>query len=694
MRFTSPFVAIAIPLLACSSLFGQLPAPELLALGRIGGQIGQPIAPLENASGQNLAGGQFLLSGKDGATTIDATMQPGLYAVRSKNEYGLSNARHFLVTREPWTVAVNNESWDRAIELAPNQFIQDECPDRGFNYYRIRVEHDQWVQINSLARCLDSRARLNLVLRAGLQPESTNTKTIESSTASIDRDARLIAPLKANTDYLLTVSDHLYRGGPEYRYALQLETLNGPTEVDPDRGLTAWKRTLDRLRNLASKVSEKGHVFLHQRSSILRPPTASDSIQHVEQGPNETATSIKWPGLVDGTFDQNADVDRFDIECEKDANIVLEVVSQRIGELTDPMITVDRVENIGQPNEKKVRVGENDDMPSVGNGEMRFLIKDAIFSFRAPDKGTYRVSIRNLQRLESPHSKPRYVLEVRAPNPGFVLATHWAHPIRDLDQSKPTSNTISTGGALLLTVHLFRFDAFAGAVDVTVEGLPPDILGGRGVIASDQIATTMTLWHDPTKSSAQKPEEGSMKIDKLRIVGVHRATETSPEMQADAIPVEVVFAQLDTFRAPLSRGSDGIFLARPEKRTSPLSVQLGKPSESANPAVLEAVRGQPLKIPLAVSRRAGGESSVITVRLRQIPTKVTAGEVRIEAKSNEGTLELQVPKDAPVGEYVLNALCEAAISIPNPDPAAKEKTINSTIQLPSSSVRIKIGDAP
>jgi hypothetical protein len=85
---------------------------------------------------------------------------------------------------------------------------------------------------------------------------------------------------------------------------------------------------------------------------------------------------------------------------------------------------------------------------------------------------------------------------------------------------------------------------------------------------------------------------------------------------------------------------------------------------------------------------------VITVRLHHSPTKTTAAEIKIEPKASEGVLDLQIPKDAPIGEFLFGALCESAVSVPNTDPAAKDKTKSITLQLPSSSIRVRIGDAP
>ncbi|MEQ1830138.1 MAG: hypothetical protein ABL921_29525, partial [Pirellula sp.] len=639
----------------------------------------------------------ILLSGKapvDSKIPADAT--PGIVSLRAKNEFGLSNSRNFLVTSEPWSIVAGNETESNAFPMTSGQYFQDECPDRGRNFYRIRFERDTQIEIHSYARSLDSRARLNMLIQLSASPQSS--QSIATANSTIDRDATLIANLKANTDYTLVVSDHLFRGGPEYRYAIFMKSIDGQStlQADPLRASDAWTSICDMLAKLRTPNGEAvfDPRFVHQRNSMLRPPSVDGNpVIHTEQiSNNDQALAVTWPVKIAGSFDSNDDVDAFDFECDKEANVVIEIVSQRVGELTDCLLVIERIENKGQPNEKRTRIADNDDGPVIGNGEMRFLNKDSLISFRAPAQGTYRLIVRNQQRFDMRSRSPSYVVEIRQPNPGFLLSTHWAFPIRDLDQSRLTSNTISTGGVLMLTVHAIRYDGFSEPIDIRVEGLPADIVGGAGIIASDQSATTISLWHDTQKSAGPDVQD----IARLQVVGHANRSDKDKPTVVIATPLEVVWNQIDTFRSPLSKLSSSLLLNRSQARTCPLTIELGPKStdlQSRSPS-LNAVRGQPLKVPVNVTRRPGGEASVVTLRLRQFPTKATAAEVKIEAKSNEGSLDLQIPKDAPLGEYMLSALCEAPVSVPNTDPAAKDKNVNLTLQLPSSSIRIKIGDAP
>jgi hypothetical protein len=674
---------------------GQLPSPDLQSLGQLGGQVGQAVTPLGNAKGQNLVDATLfspLISGT--ALKIPEDASPGVVQLRAKTKLGLSNSRNFLITKLPWTTATGNETSASPFSIVAGTYYQDECPERGRNFYRIRVDHEQTIQIVSFASCLDSRAKLSLTLQ---NPGTTlNTKTVAASNATNDRDAVLTAKLTANTDYTLTISDQLFRGGAEYRYAFILTVIqdSGSTSSTTDPATRTWQLLsgqLDSLHGSPSLAPSLETRFMHPRSAMIRGPLATgEPVVHSESScPDSMAMSVEWPIRISGAFESNDDVDMFDFGCEQDTNVAIETLSQRLGEATDTIVSIHRVDNPGQPTEKLQRIADNDDFPAIGNGEMRFSIKDSIVNFRAPAKGIYRLIVRDQQRSNRTLRSPAYAVEIRKPKPGYVLSANWTAPIREIDQATWTSSTISTGGAMMLTVHALRFDSFTGPIELKLSGLPVDFPGISAVIASDQNFVNFSLSHNTLQSSSSAAEA----ISKVQVAG--RAVLADVEIVSIATPLEVIWNLIDTYRSPIARMATELLFVRPESRICPLSIELGPlPSTPTESVMLTAIRGQPLKIPVRVTRRTGGEASVITIRLRQTPTKATAAEVKIDAKANEGTLDLQIPKDAPIGDYMLGALCEAAVSVPNIDPAAKEPNSNLTLQLPSSSIRIRIGDAP
>lgn len=664
-----------------SPSIAQIGAPELQALQQLGCKVGQSLPIVADAVGASLAGTATVLT-KLGSSQASHpfTGEPGIYQVRALGQNGLSNSRNYMVTLEPWVMVTGNESEVNPAAIAPESIWQDECPERGRNYYRLMFDADHRFELQSFAYSLDSRARLVLSLL------TSDHRTIATSSSTNDRDASLSMELRANTEYILVVHDHLFRGGADYRYALKLSNRNASNTDD--------ENIVDRWRGLANQQGNGFQqtmfttMFWHPRCAMLRLPSEAPVVVH-----DETLFSglksmpVAWPAIVVGQWDANEDIDTIDFECEAKQDVSIEMISQRLGELSDGMIVAYRIENPGQANEVLHRLVENDDGPSIGNTEMRFTIKDPMFTFQTPEKGTYRLQVRSEQRLGRFSSIPKYAIEIRKPNPGFVLGAHFATPVIAIDQTRVTCPTICTGGAVMISVHALRFDNFNEPIELSLSGLPDGFRGGSGVIARDQNLATLNVWNSGATATPKIKDFERLEVKGAVEIGLQ-------SISAFASPLEVTWTAIETFRSPIAKISQSLCLAMSNTVTCPLTIELGpKDVDARSPIRMDAIRGQPLKIPVRVTRRTGGEG-VITVRLHHGPPKATAAEIKIEANAVEGILDVQIPKDAPLGEFLLGTLCESAVSIPNTDPMAKDKTKSIPMQLPSSNIRVRIGDAP
>ena len=668
-----------------AACFAQFGVPELQALQQLGCKSGQALLPISGGVGQALAGTimDFKRQGLP-SEMFPPDTETGLYQIRAFGPNGLSNSRNFMLTSEPWVVVSGNESEVNPANIAPGTIWQDECPERGRNYYRLKFDQDQKLQLQSFAFALDSRARLVISL---LNPRNV---TIATSSATNDRDASVSFDLKADTEYTLVVHDHLFRGGSDYRYALKLVNSTSAEAVKLSI-VERWRQVASSLRDGTSGLHQPltSAYLWHPRSGMLRVPSEAPTVVHDEAlHAGITSMMVTWPAIVSGEWDTNDDVDVFDFECEAKADVSVEMVSQRLGELSDGLIVALRVENPGQANETLHRLVENDDGPAVGNGEMRFAIKDPMFVFQAPEKGIYRLQVRSQQRLDRSSLTPKYALEIRKPNPGFALGAHIANPTLTLDLARAISPTMGAGGSIMFSVHALRFDNFTEPIELSIAGLPNGFRGGAGVMARDQNLATLNVWNSGTIPTPQERKE----IEKLEIIGSVEIGQQS--IAVTATPLEFTWNAIDTYRSPIAKVAHSLSLSTTNSVVCPLTIELGsKDLDARSPIRLDAIRGQSLKIPVRVTRRTGGEG-VITVRLHHAPPKATAAEIKIDSKAADGILELQIPKDAPVGEFMFGVLCESAVSLPNTDPVAKEKTKSITLQLPSSNLRVRIGDAP
>jgi hypothetical protein len=123
-----------------------------------------------------------------------------------------------------------------------------------------------------------------------------------------------------------------------------------------------------------------------------------------------------------------------------------------------------------------------------------------------------------------------------------------------------------------------------------------------------------------------------------------------------AVPIEISRGLIETQKAPITRLASRLMLAIEDRDQMPMKIQLGS-------SELKTVqRGDKWKIPVAIQRKEGGKQSVI-VRLRNLPAKLKVNDLTVNADANEAELELNIPNDAPLGEYTCWAQCESKIKL-------------------------------
>jgi hypothetical protein len=102
--------------------------------------------------------------------------------------------------------------------------------------------------------------------------------------------------------------------------------------------------------------------------------------------------------------------------------------------------------------------------------------KDSYLEFVAPSDGDYLIRLGDSRGEGGP-----YRLSIRQPRPDFRLSVN------------PVNPNVPAGGAIPLTVSCVRLDGFAGAIQVSLENLPPGLTAPASVIAPGQTATTVLL---------------------------------------------------------------------------------------------------------------------------------------------------------------------------------------------------------
>jgi hypothetical protein len=117
--------------------------------------------------------------------------------------------------------------------------------------------------------------------------------------------------------------------------------------------------------------------------------------------------------------------------------------------------------------------------------------KDSRLTFDPPSDGTYQIRVEDVRGLGSPDHG--YHLVVRPSRPDFSVSLSTSDP------------NIPRGGATVVRVDLARVDGFDGAVDVTVEGLPPGISSTPARIEAGAFTADLLLSADDSVPAVSPP---------------------------------------------------------------------------------------------------------------------------------------------------------------------------------------------
>ncbi len=493
--------------------------------------------------------------------------------------------------------------------------------------------------LNTLSTMIDSKAALVLHLFG------PSGKLLQRVRNLGYREASLSFDCLETGNYRLEVHDHLYRGGWEYSFAIlrlskdsdapapfellrsQFDLLERARVNPPTYGLIPCVRLVE--SGTLRGVDEGMPIFLHDETAY----------------PRRKAMMLATPCLVEGRFDRNGDEDWIELSATEGEVLFFEVMSQRLGYRTDPHLTVFRVDRSNDGNESIQLIGEQDDGWDLGNEEVRIRSRDPIYRFQAPADGIYRVLILDLQADEgSPHENT-WLLSVRPPKPDFTLIAYLPFPANNPSAARPYGNSMSRYGCEMIRVLAIRHDGFDEPIEVRAEGLPTGLLASSSWIAPNQNSTNVQLC---------TADEAESWVGALSISGT---AGTNREHRHYAIPVSVTDGP-DGFRnSVVSRLGASITVAVNALDDFPLTIDL--PGD----AVRTVAKGDKLTLPIALRRRPGGNDRCV-LRPQQVPPKWTAGELAIEGNANEGSLEVQIAADAPLGKYSFWLSGETKIKMP------------------------------
>lgn len=692
----SPMLRVALLGIALLAMSGrahaQLPVTELTSIFPPGGQLGSSVEL--QTTGANQEEGVRLVFSHSGITaeakeakrheflpnpqpvagqfvvSISEEVPPGIYDVWLVGRFGVSNPRSFVVgSWEEIRASGSHRQPSMAQELTVPVTVNATAAANATDYYKLKLQAGQRVLIEGWAERIDSRMDASLAILDEEGRELARNLDLDGYDPLLD----FTAP--RDGDYVIAVWDFLYEGGPTHFYRLQ---VHGSARVDyvfPPAGLPGSQmQTTVFGRNLPGG-RPTGHVLLDGvelealdvNISLPSDPTtltvggylaaSSVSLDGIpfamgasapvligfaqapvirESEPNdrpETAQIIPVPSEVAGQFFPSRDQDWFQFEMKQGETFILDVISQRMGRATDPLMIIERLSRDGEGNVTSSVVAQVDDSLNRNNligSPFDTSTDDPSYRLTADADAAYRVMVRD--QFGDGQDDPRriYRLAIRRPEPDFRLhAVPQEIKVANNNEVRLTALALRRGGTNVLRVAAERLDGFAEPITVHVEGLPEGVSCEPAWLGPNQD----TLWLVLKASDDAEAWAGPIQI-------VGKAAQGDREIVRAARPGAVTWGSANTTqtRAEFRLARKMMLAVIPETIAVHLEAATAGLSETP---LLETSLGGKLEIPLQLVRREGFAEAVKLVATN-LPAEVKPADVDIAADQSAGTLALTI----------------------------------------------------
>jgi hypothetical protein len=527
------------------------------------------------------------------AVSLSPQTPPGRYEVRVMGRFGLSNPRSILVERDLrfLTEVGHDASSGTPLTIDAMHCCRASAETRDF--YTLDLVAGRRYQLSLISHGIDSRiiGAVSLIASDG--------RTIHSVIGNDQADLRFSFDAPDSGPLTIVVHDALFRGGPAYPYGLKITQPPETSRDEPTR---------------------------HPRSITLDEGKPSFT------GEQEMAIQLEVPALVEAVFDSVDDEDHYQVELRKDDPIVIEVISDRIGQPTDCRITVARSVDGASGGPTWQRIATGDDSQNVSDSIVRLATNDPRLRFVPPAEGAYRITVSDSDTGQSLGTKQRYRLSIRPPERDFDLLAYNVFPHKDAKATRPSGSLLMRGGSMTIRVFAIRKEV-SEPIKVAVAKLPSGISCEPAWIAAGQNQTDLIV------SAATDVQQ---QMAPLQIIG---EANVDGEIETRFAEAASVIWEQDGYRPiVLTRLTDQLMLASSELDQAPLSIGW----KNASPVST----GKETKVDLEVQidRREGGKGGIV-LRAQNLPAGVKAGDLTIPADKSEATWTVEVTDKANPGTY-------------------------------------------
>lgn len=542
---------------------------------------------------------------------ISPDVPEGRYEVRAVGRFGISNPRSIVIGNDIRLVASGGVDPATATPLELDAIHCRRASPRVRDFYSMPVTKGQRYDLQLVSQAVDSR------LIGAVSVIDSKGRTIGSAIGSDHSDVRLSFTAGSDATLMIVVHDALFRGGAAYQYGL-LAT----------QGATPSPSIGDAI----------GDAIRYPQSISVRnlDPQAIDE--------HAAPTKLDVPAVVEATFDSANDVDQYICAFAKSKQVLIEVVSDRIGQPSDPRLVIDRAVDDAAGVRTWQRVVTGDDSQNLSDSVVRLASRDPVLRFTPPEDGEYRISVMDLDTGQSLGAVQRYQLAIGPATADWSLLAYHVYPQNDAKASRPQGWNLIRGGSTTIRVFVIR-SGMPAAIKVTIPNLPEGLICNPAWIAPNQNLVDLVITaSEPTGTTAepQSAVQTAVQWNELEIIG---EVQNGDDLQTRSANAAAVVWELDGYRPNIkTRLIDRLMLAASSLDVYPISVAPTKTD------VVPAKKGTKIKIPITVHRREGGKGAVI-LRARTLPPGVTAADLTIAADKTEAEWTIDVTANAKPGTY-------------------------------------------
>jgi len=675
--------------------FAQAGTPQIVGIRPFGVQRG--VSSEVTIGGSNLGGNPRLIGpfafridpvdpkrSSALAWTFKLTVLPdvalGVYPVRVQTDEGLSNPFLFAVGQLPqFAEKEDNTTFEAAQALpAPPLVVEGEIAGNDVDYFRFAGKKGQVVVVD--AQCARIGSGVDPTIRLTTAAASRRFVASADDSPGLLTDARLVAELPEDTDYVVEISDSRYQGAGRPVYRLLIGPVPVADEVFPlggregeTLGLELRGGTLGERRIAAASLVRLPGTFLcapRLTTAMLGLPASGGpglDVESLHQLVTGTLPELREPGdpsasplravapiVFNGRIDPPGDEDRFVLAVPAGQRLHIEMEASKYGSALDGVLQVQGMKGsaIASADDTTIEV------PGQQAGQGGIALPDPALELTVPG-GTTEVSlvVRDLEGRGGVGFPYRIVVTPIVP--GF-----------DLQANQPQVS-VPRGGTAALGVTAARKE-YNGPIIVTVADPPAGLTVRPGTIAPGQNVGALSISAVPTAAFAAVP---------LKLIGRGQGPDGPIEVEATR---ELVFAKQSIL--PTSTLTQRGVAAAP---ALPTAVTFEAPSQP-----IEIAHGFGGTIPITVVRAKSGDAALQITPLL-LPPGLAVPAASIAGKSALATVAVNTTLEASVGTMTIALQAKGKVAGGEQTIAIPAVTLNlvrpAELVLSTPAVQIKPG---